>query len=52
MDGQSFSKNPNSTSVINLVPPRELWGPIQKIRTKFVFFFEFFLILKLEKNIL
>jgi hypothetical protein len=33
MQGRQLRKNPNSTSVINLVPPREVWPEIQSIRT-------------------
>jgi hypothetical protein len=33
MSGKTLRKNPNSSSVINLVPPREIWPQMQSIRT-------------------
>eukprot|EP01125_Pyxidicula_operculata_P005953 TRINITY_DN2078_c1_g3_i1.p1 TRINITY_DN2078_c1_g3~~TRINITY_DN2078_c1_g3_i1.p1 ORF type:complete len:805 (+),score=126.33 TRINITY_DN2078_c1_g3_i1:450-2864(+) len=32
-EGPLMTKSPNSQSVINIVPPRQMWGPIQAIRT-------------------
>jgi 2'-5' RNA ligase len=36
MSGAHLKKSPNSQCVINLVPPRELWYPIQSIRTRYI----------------
>lgn len=34
--GKDMKKNVNSTTVINLIPPRELWDAIQSIRTLYI----------------